>query len=337
MDNLPRGIRINHGYVETRLMHKGRTYVKTFGPDSALGRNLASIYLAEKRKEILMGTFGIHKELPSKTFAEVTKIYYDRWTKMIAPDGTREHNDNAAYNLNLIITRSLNPFFSKFRFDEIKPKHVIQWREARTREVMGTSVNREQAVLSSLFNLINQWVKNEQIKGFKVPSENPCDTVEKAPTVKREVVLSLSDLSNVRLACTSRGDQALWEFVKLAVITMLSMADLLRLRPGAIVNIRRTKTDNQVVLPIEIKTIPNMTNLKKRWEAVRTDAKLEHVQMRDLRKTGAQLMKGGNWSTKIISDALGHSSTRTTEIYLLRDVEHLKQPMKELSAIVEAI
>lgn len=323
--------RIVNQYVQVRIMVHGQYYTKNFGKDSPLARELALIHYAEKKKEILMGRFGVTKELPSRKFKEVAKGYYEKWSQEKTPEGQFAHG--GAEEAGRVIEKNLCEFFGSRPYEKIKPVDVVRWRENRLRTVLGTSVNREQAVLSSIFSHVERWVKTEEWEGMKLPPENPCKSVEKAPNRKRKRVLSILELKALKEACFALKDADMWELCGMALKSLLRKKDLFNLEAGLIDTIQ-AKTQRAISLPVSVQKPLNFKNFRKRWEAVRKAARLEDCQFRDLRKTGANLIKMKGHSNKLISEFLGHASTQTTEIYMVPNSDHLKPLAKDLEEIL---
>src|SRR5579864_3157035 len=95
-NGLPKGIIVDHGYLQVRIHHGGKTYCKNFGKDCTMARELAMIHLAKKREEILLGKFGYTStKLPRKTFQEVADIYFGLWSKQLNSDGIKKHTERA--------------------------------------------------------------------------------------------------------------------------------------------------------------------------------------------------------------------------------------------------
>lgn len=341
MSNLPRGVRIDHGYVQVRLSSRGVVYCRNFGLDSPKARELAIIHLSKKREEILLGKFGYEPELPTKTFADVADLFLHKWAAQTTPEGLPKHTPKAIQNVRSFIERSLVPFFGRMEFSGIQPRNVQEWRDKRVQTILGTSANREQAVLSSIFSHTETWVKSSQIKPFKLPAENPTTHIEFAKTRKRERIPSLTELKEIKAACFRLGDTHFWEVCKINLKSLLRKKDLLRVEAGQEIDLIQAKTLERIQLPMGSKSL-NMTNLRKRWEAVRLEASrvlpaIIEVQFRDFRKKAANMLKDKNWSNKIISEVLGHTNTRTTEVYMIKDQEHLRKPLEDLSGIVDSI
>lgn len=337
MNKLPKGIRLDHGYIQVRIMNKGRIYCKNFGLDSSLGRELAQIHLAEKKKEILMGKFGV-QQIPQKKFSEVADIYLALWSKEITPDGALKHVENSVYNTKIVIESEFKPFFKNYYFDEILPKDVDAWRTHRLKTVLGTTANRNQNILSSIFSHIEQWVKTETVKTFKLPSENPCQFVEKSSTRKRERLITQYEISKLKLAAKELGDENACDNISLAIKTCLSFNDLESLKFGDIVNLNRSKTGVAVNIPITVKHIPNWTNWRKRWLDICAKATLTDIEFRDLRKAGINILKDRGHDMKAVSQYAGHASEKTTEsFYIKANSETLRVLAQDLEIIVDSL
>lgn len=337
MTNLPRGVRIDHNYVQVRLSVKGVTYCKNFGPDSPKARELAIIHLSKKREEILLGKFGYAPELPAKSFKEVSRIFFDIWQAQLTPEGTPKHTKRAIQNYRSFLDASLIPYFGPMEFHLIKRLDVQTWRDLRTKTILGTSANREQAVLRGMFNYVKEWIGQEKIPPFKQPSDNPCEFVELAANRKRERVLSLIELQSLKEACYALEDKDMWEICTMALKSLLRKKDLLNIESGLSISLTQAKTGVDINLPLQVSKPLIFANFRKRWDSARKGARLHDCQFRDLRKTGANLLKNKNWSNKIISEVLGHTNTRTTEVYMVKDQEHLRKPLEDLASIVDNI
>lgn len=337
-----RGLRIIRGYVQIRIYHNGKCYQKNFGPDSTLARQLGEIHLSEKRKEILMGRFGLTPELPVKSFTEAAHLYFDMWSKERTPEGAIAHG--AAAEAGRVIENNLIPYFGKMLFNDIKPKDVIRWRQFRLKSVMGTSVNREQAVLSSIFSHMVDWVQNETLPAFRLPEDtqtgkvsNPCLSVERAPNRKRERVLTTTELRALKAACHELKDLDLWEICEMALKSLLRKKDLFNLESGLGIDMIQAKTGRAITLPVSVGRPLNYANFRKRWLAARRGARLDDCQFRDLRKTGANILKLNNHSTQLISEFLGHADPKTTKTYMVRNVDHLIPLAKDLNDILGSL
>lgn len=311
---LQRGLRIVRGYIQIRLMHEGRYYHKNFGVDSPLARELAVIHLAEKRKEILMGKFGISPELPSKTFAELVPLYMTWWKAEKKGDGAPKHSASSIVERQRTFDVTLTPYFGPMKFESIRTIDVEKWREKLlAKGNIGTSINRYMVPLGDMFTEMAKAVAVERVDAFKLPALNPCTNATKAELRVRERILSDYELRKLHLAFTTLNDPDGWEICLLALQSVLSPKDLRKLEIGSTIDIKRSKSNVPINIPITILQALNWTNWRKRWEAARTEAGLEDVQFgRDLRKTGGNQALG-NFDVKLVSQYFGHSTIKTTE------------------------
>lgn len=345
MKTLPKGLRLDRGYLQIRLFNDGVMHCENFGKDSAESREIAIARLAELRKLLLMWQHKLIEKHPfkeepilaSKKFSEAANLYFDLWAKETNPDGTSKHTPAAQTTCRGILDRSLIAYFGKYEFDAIRPIDIQTWRDRRVKTILGTSANREQNVLSSIFSHIEQWVLLEKIKPFKIPVKNPCAPVDRASTRKRERVLTSQELSILKQACIQANDLDLWEICKMGLKSLLRKKDLMRLETGESIDINQAKTGKRINLPIQVLKPLNYINFRKRWEAIRKAACIPDCQFRDLRKTGANLLKMKGYSTKLMSEFLGHTNTDTTEVYMVKNAAHLKPLAQDLADIVDSL
>ena len=343
--NLPRNLIIDHGYLQVRIMFRGRVHCKNFGPDNADMRLVAAKYAADTKLAMRMGTFGVVKDLPSKKFSEVADLYFSIWSKELNAEGQPTHSASGIYTCELILSKTLKPFFGKFFIEDIKPIDVIRYRQQRIKDgVSPQTANREQGVLSSCFGFVRQWMEQERIEKFKLPKENPCKYVDLAPMKKREKLLTTQELSALKNAFVDLADPDGWAICAMAAKSLLRKKDVMKLEKGQEIDLIQSKTNVRVQIPIQVLQPMRYENFRKRFEAARRKAGLEfplndprNVQFKDLRRWGATFLKGQNFSNTLISNMLGHKSTDTTEIYMARNSEHLKPLAEALNKIVDSL
>ena len=336
---LERGLRCDHGFIQVLIRTKDLKLCKNFGPHTAHSGEVASIYLAERRKELLNGKIGIAPELPSKKFKDVASLWFNLWVKERKFDGTLAHNEESQYKVRWTIDKVLVPTFGELNFDEIRSVQILRWRETYTdKGLSSTTPNRYQAILSSIFTHTSDWIKTERIKpAFKLPVENPCNAVEMAPTRRRERILSHYEATKLRMAFEQLKDFDGWEICKMALKSVLSMKDLKALKIGQEIDTKRTKTDVAVHIPIVHLVKLNWFGWRTRWEKARDLAGLSDVEFRDLRKTGINWANGRH-APKLISQYAGHKSLKTTEAsYIIKQSEQMNPIARDLEAQVESL
>jgi len=323
------GIRLDHGCVQVRIHHQGRTYYKNFGPNCPDARKLAEIHIAEKKREILMGKFGITPELPEKTFKELVPVYMDMWTKERDGDGKPKHGPVSIYERRRVFDRVLVPYFGTYRYHNVRTVDVEKWRDSLlTTGVLGTTINRYMVPLGDMFSAIATAVATERIPAFKQPAENPCKHATKAKMRKREVIYTDYELKKLHMAFNTLGDQDGWEICVLALKSVLSLSDLKKLEIGQTIDLDRSKTGVPVHIPITVLEKLNWKNWRRRWSKAREVAGLKDKQFRDLRKTGGN-KPIGKFDLKLVSQYFGHSNIKTTENSYMVTSQEKMRPIAE--------
>lgn len=312
--NIQRGLRIVGKYVQVRLTINGRTFHKNFGPDCPLAREYGLRYLLEKRHEIRMHKFGIEPQLKRLRFRDVVPLFMKIWSAQKNGDGTPKHDERGVYACSLALKNHIVPYFGNLWYDAIRPTDVENWRDSllKSGTMIGTSVNRTQVPLSSIFTIIDKAIKLERIAAFKVPAANPCAVVEKAETRKRSRILTDYEMRKIHLSFDNLKDPDGWEICLLAYNSVLSEKDLRKLELGSTIDLERAKTGVSINIPITILKALNWHNWRKRWETARKASGVVNVQFRDFRKTGINELIG-KFGLKLVSQYAGHASEKTTE------------------------
>ncbi len=339
MSPLPKGLHVlKNGYLQLRIFSGGIPYHKNFGKDCSYARELAKIHLAEKRKEILNGKFGVMNH-ETKIFAEVAEIFFKRWSEERDASGSVLRSPSNTFRARKMLNRSLLPFFGKKPYQTIAPRDIEKWRAERLREVSGTSVNREQNLLSSIFSFIQRAIELRRIAIFAVPDKNPCRSVDRAKLVKRERVATPYEISKLKLAAQDLGDFIGRENICLALKTALSDTDLKRLKFGDTIDTKRSKTGVRVQIPMTVMFHPDWKNWQKRWQLIRDKAGCQDLQWRDLRKTAGNLFRTLPDATlKDTKDFMGHASEKTTEeFYMQADQERMAVLAKKLAEKIDSL
>lgn len=336
---------LNHGYVQARLQFKGEVHYKNFGPDAPVARKQAEQWVKDLKKNLKSGVTAPGKRL---SFAKAGELF-------VSLSGCKDKSCEIT-----IVNKNIVPFFEGKSFDEITPAQVKAWREWRSAQrsthgggpIKVGTVNREQAVLSSMFSRIERAVKTGDCEPYQLPKENPCRYVERTGTnlSKRYRVLTLDELGRLKAACGELKND-LWPLIELAITTTLRRKDLLK----EVSNVQRAmetgtskasirgvqaKTGRLYQLPITIKQegsvngagIVNLTKgkIRTRWAKATKAAGIKDAQWRDLRRTGATLLEEAGYSTQLIKNVLGHASEAMTEKYLDMDVKKIEPLVSHL-------
>lgn len=345
MRDLPKGIRVNHGYVEVRIFPDGKQYSRTFGKDTPLARQLATIHLNEKRKEIFMGTFNVSK-VGRILVSDALDLFFDKHFKNYQHPETNEARSKESCTNTKSIIRLLKSFFEKYFVDELDVKALKEYRQQRIEfdDLANGTVNRELVILGSMINCFRLWVESDEVKPVRLPADksgaavNPCEVLPKLTERPRKRVASATELAALYRACFALGDAAMWSIIETELDTTLRYSDLMKLETVEVVNnqitVRQGKTGNDVNLPGIVKPVWSKVfiNFRSRWEAVRDKAGCPDLQFRDIRKTGMQMLEQLGFSAEDIALTAGHSSKAITQKWYLAGTANAKKALPLVEA-----
>lgn len=336
MPKLPSNCRINKGYLEGRIYFRGRKYVKHFGLDSPEARAAAADWVHSLKHQIRLNKLGVEEPLVRVRFGQAADLFYAHWYE----------NDPKRSHLSKLNARSmrdiLKAYFKDMPLDAFTVEHIKQWRYDSERIVKFNTVNRRQAFLHSLFERFSYWNKlgaSSPIAPVKLPHPhyNPVALVEK-PTEEgenRRRACSIDELKRLKAACHHWHDDALWRAIQKAIHTMLRQKDLITVEPGEYIKLYQGKTGKPIIIPVCMTEKINATNLRNRWDRVRITAECADLQWRDLRRSGATLLKELGYGQELIRDALGHQNQSTTDKYTNIKVQRLKPALAEIGEMLE--
>ncbi|MBI3291876.1 MAG: site-specific integrase [Elusimicrobia bacterium] len=318
---LPRGIRIDRGYVFIRIFPNGQPFLKCVGPVSQPGViDDAIVKLNQYREQIRLGKLNLNERVQRITMEQAVDLYW-QW------HGSQKKSAKS-YVLSL---RYLKEFFKGRYVDTITYVDVQRYRHEREKHVQPNSVNKEHTVLTHLFNKLKEWRRLKVIGNIQLPTENPGPLVRKASekAFGRTRVLSLEEFDRFMRSAT----MSLRRICLGAIHTTLRLKDLRQLTKANVNQATnqlegiQAKTGKPYAVPINrvmcqlIETtkgdhIFEFTNFRKQFDETRAEVGLKDFQFRDLRRTGARMMLKKGVDLATVSAYLGHSSLQMTEVYV---------------------
>lgn len=339
MPTLPSNCRINKGYLEARVYYHGRRYLKHFGKDCKEARIAAKGWIQSLEETIRLNKLGVQEPLKRLPFSQAADLFFKFWYEQ---ELSRSHRSK----LNAeSFCRSLKDYFKDRSLDTFTVELIQQWRHDRQAAgVKFNSVNREQGFLSSMFEKFNYWNKlglSAPVKPVKLPYpyHNPVVLVKKPSeqSANRTRVCSMDELKHIKAACIEFHDEALWQAIRKAIHTMLRQKDLISVEVGQSIKLYQSKTGKPIIIPVVMTEKINSTNLRKRWDRVRAAAGCSDLQWRDLRRSGANLLRELGYSQELIKDALGHQKQATTDIYTNVKSVRLKPALDEVGKMLDSL
>lgn len=233
------------------------------------------------------------------------------------------------------------PRYGKKHLNELDQTEIMEWLDSKVR-VDGyaqATVNRWQVILSHMMKMAKKW-------GMPGSDRNPLEGVpQKACNNEIERFLTPDETKRLLAAVDASPNPSLGPIVRLLLATGCRKRELLDAKWSEFqldkqtwrIPMDRTKTAKTRHVPLSKAAmevleklprydgvdwlIPNPATLEPyhsvffAWDKARKAAGLPDLRMHDLRHSHASWLVEAGYSLYIVSKALGHSSSRTTERY----------------------
>lgn len=253
------------------------------------------------------------------TVSEALKIYWDVHAAQ-----------KKSYKSFAVSIYHINEILGAKKIDELNRLDIVMYRNIREKKSKPSTVNREHTVLVHMVNLLRELNRNKTIS-IKLPDDNPASLVRKANERPfcRKRVLTPEEYNQFELLLEE--DQK--DICRMAVLTTLRKKDLQSLTRDNI-NVStnqlegvQAKTGKPYAIPItpQIQSILskhsshhilNFKNFRRKFETARKQCGLQHFRFADLRRSGARTMLVNGIDIKTVSEYLGHSDLRMTQVYV---------------------
>lgn len=219
----------------------------------------------------------------------------DRWEREAIHIGrrkkTRSPKTQGEYRAGL---KHLRKAFKLAMFDQIKPKHVLEYLDRRTAKV---SANREVAVLSIIWN----WARGKGLTDLA----NPCVGIEHNPESSRTRYVKNDEFD----AVYGRGHYVLQDTMDLLLATSHNPSDVLRLTRHQIdagtLAVQRGKTGKKVRFRIEGRLKATLERILERPRKVPSvyliaDERGQPVSIYTLNRLFREAKAGADWQLRDI-------------------------------------
>lgn len=293
----------------------------TIVDDAGMWKDIAEARLTDLRKSIGAGPENAVLAARRLKVDEACDIFFSKHSPGLKPSSQR----NVSVRLG-VIKRA----WSGKWFDDLT-KYDVRDLLARFRSI-GNSL-KYLRVLTTLFHRFEEWNEDAKVLGFivKTPHGNPAKKWRKEmrPSQKkerpRERILSPEEWERFRQHLTKRAlaicELSLRRFLRTTDIKRISHLNIV----GAEIRGLQAKTGEAFIIPTLEKQPKkyDFTNFRKEFEQAKIAAGMDfpsghplHFTSRDLRRTGATWAYRKTKDLKGISTMLGHTNTKTTELYL---------------------
>lgn len=342
-----RGVVLDRGYVLVRFWpwgRKNKPYVEHFGPATDDNIKIANYKMREYRNKVALGSFDIERPAVPMLFKEAWPVFLKNHKAVLSVYGA-----------------ALVPFFGSYYLHDITPQLVKDWRKAREKEVTFATVNKNQAILSSMLERFKEWnaVGGIFADKVKIPAENPCQYVTKPTERHRARKRRLSpeewDRLNPFLAkpiIDHRGLKLdagwLLDICKMALYSSLRLKDVLQLsgkeiagdvladlqaknaEKGIMYEVPLTESLRAIALRIAARPRVNPGVVQKYFRLACAEAQVLDCTIRDLRRTGLSWLDKHGTRRTVVRDRAGHADAKTTEGYVGSDSTEQLEAIQKL-------
>ena len=304
-------------WIDTYI--KGRRIRRKIGPD----KETAELVEKDLKVKAAKGEhLGIMEERKIR-FEDFAREYLE-WCQANKAERTYQVDQH-------IINRRLTPFFQGHYLASIKPKALEDYKTHRFRTIQPRTVNRELAVLRSMFTRAIEWQflkahPMAEVKDFKFQERPPA-------------FLTPDQLGQLLEAC---NQQRLYVFVILAAHTGMRKSEVFNLRWSDVdfnraeLTVRQTKNNEYRIIPMNelvrdtlkehprhitselVMTHGDGTPYKKVDKAFHTaleKAKLPRIRIHDLRHSFASNLVTAGAPLNVVQELLGHKDIKMTMVY----------------------
>ncbi len=232
--------------------------------------------------------------------------------------------------------------WNKYILPKLKDKKVSDIRKSEI-EKMLVALWDKPSTYNGVLNTLSRALKDCEAfdPAWRSQRSNPCHGIKRPKYNKRNVILSKSDLRRlIDFINSERTNPTISESFHNLIYLLLTTGlryNEWAIRKWADINfkdktmyIERTKNGRSRTVFLSDDTISVLSRLQKRddyifgkpknqyhvWKKYQKKLDLHHVHVHDLRHTVASLSLLNGMSIKEVSEMLGHTTTRTTEIYL---------------------
>jgi len=314
-----------------------------FGPENiVLGATDAITAAAAREKALAAIAAAAAEQDAGPLFADFAQAFPSRRARRWKPS-TRDSNRR-------LVDRYLVPFFGALRVAEIARADVRCWFDL----LSGTpgTANRALPVLSVMMRQAELWE-------FRPQGSNPCRGIRRHRMQPRERFLSLDELKRLGFVLDHADDRQAAAAVRLLLFTGARPSEITGLRWDWIRDTRAVLPDSKtgpkaIQLPPPARAVlaglprqgafvfPNgagdgpMTDLGRRWQALRELAGLDDVRLHDCRHTLASHAVMSGLDLYPVGRLLGHADLASTERYAHLADDHVRAAAGRISGIVHA-
>ncbi len=335
--------------IQTRKGKKRTTYTATvrIQGNPTLARTFdtkgeAKKWAADIETQVRAGRYQDIRSAEKILFADVLKKYLEQISTTKRPNSARRDRDSAK--------ALLAGFGTEILFTSVNTQRIAAYRDSRIKEVSASTIQKEFALLSHLFNIAR--------REWGLPVDNPVKDVSRPKIANnRTRFLTIEEAHKLLETSKTSRNRKLYPYLLLMMHTGMRPSEAAGLQWGDIdlearlIKLHITKTDMRyvpltekagnalsLILPedatketyvflpteslnsIRLQNVPSL-HFKRSFQTVRAKAGLEDVRLHDLRHTAASHLMMAGVDIRTLAEILGHKTMQMVHRYthLLND------------------
>lgn len=330
------------------LYHNGQRIRKAVGSQ----KSEANAALEAVKTDIRRGEYKFKRTARIKF-----RDFADEYLKYAKANKRSWARDESALEMHL------KPFFKDLHISKIAPKKVEEYKQKRLddhklthknrkeeekEKISPTTINRELALLKSMFSLAIKWnyLDKNPVKQIKFSRERQLDKVldkDEIPRLLAEACDHLKPILILALTTGMRKGEILrlrWndiDFVEDFIFIKDTKSGIPRKVPmSSLVRdaLKRIKREGDFVF-CNPETRGRIQDIKTAFNAACRRAKIKDFRFHDLRHTAATNMVMAGVDLVTVKEILGHSSIQTTMRYAHPTPENKRKAVEALAAVIQ--
>lgn len=310
-----------------------RPYRRSFGTYNTANIQSAKNHIDDVRENFSKGIMPGSEPEPLPVTMACDTYYKRDWVD------NHKRNRRSVRNTSYGVER-FKAYWRTRAWHTLLPRDIEAYAvERRKAGIAENTINRELALLSAMFTMIDHWVERREFGPYLLPTKtngetyNPVEYVAKASTIesKRERVASDEELLKVKIY-SDRCDPDMLEIILRAMITGLRQSDLEKVNGQADVRGMLSKSREKKLFrfPLDFSHKLNYKNFRRRWDTLRVACGMEDFHWHDWRHTSGTTLYILGFTLEQIRQFYGHATIEQTMDYINLGKERLKPHVEAL-------
>jgi integrase len=215
--------------------------------------------------------------------------------------------------------------------------------------------NKVFQILNTIFNKGMDWC---------IIDTNPCKGIKKFREKSRDRFLQPDEIQRLIKVLNESSNELIRDYVYISLLTGARKSDVLSMEWNEIdfvnkkwripeqkngesqtipltdfacdiLQNRKTKAFNEFVFGSKLGTKGYLVEPKKGWQSILKKAEIQNLTLHDLRRTLGSLLACSGTNSHIISKALGHKSSKASDIYARMNLDPVREAVEKATKVFE--